>query len=138
MFTAGGSGSGKSRTIATLPQKSDYAIILDTTFASKNAVNKVKKAVSKGFNLRIMYVLRDPLEAWIQGVLPRAKETGRIIDDAYHLISHANARENVLKLYFEYEHNKNVTFGFLQYETEKGLDTTAVEDLQNLRIMKKE
>jgi hypothetical protein len=136
-FTAGGSGSGKSRTIATLPQKSDYAIILDTTFASKNAVNKVKEAVSKGFNVRIMYVLRDPLEAWIQGVLPRAKETGRIIDEAYHLISHKNARENVLKLYLGYEDNEHVTFGFLQNETEKGLNTVDVEDLQNFTYNEK-
>lgn len=137
-FTAGGSGSGKSRTIATLPQKSDYAIILDATFASKNAVNKVKEAVSKGFNVRIMYVLRDPLEAWIQGVLPRAKETGRIIDEAYHLLSHKNARENVLKLYFEYENDEHVTFGFLKNETEKGLNTLDVEDLQHFTYNEKE
>ncbi len=38
-FTAGGSGSGKSRNITFLPEKSKYAIILDATFSSNNAVN---------------------------------------------------------------------------------------------------
>lgn len=137
-FTAGGSGSGKSRTIATLPQKNDYAIILDATFASKNAANKVKQAVNKGFQVRIMYVLRDPLEAWVQGVLPRAKDTGRIIDEAYHLLSHKKARENVLRLYSEYENNENVTLGFLQNETERGLNTIEVEYLQNFTYNEKE
>ncbi|HWY79676.1 MAG TPA: hypothetical protein VNW29_04940, partial [Candidatus Sulfotelmatobacter sp.] len=73
-FTAGGSGSGKSRTIANLPQKNEYSIILDATFASDNAVNKVKQAISKDFKTGIMYVLRDPFEAWVKGVLPRAKD----------------------------------------------------------------
>ena len=137
-FTAGGSGSGKSRTIANLPQKSDYAIILDATFASKNAGKKVREAVSKGFNVRIAYVLRDPFEAWIQGVLPRAKDTGRIIDEAYHVVSHDKARENVLKLYFEYEDNEHVEFEFSRNETEKGLSKIEVEDLQNFAYNKKE
>jgi hypothetical protein len=75
--------------------------------------------------------LRDPFEAWIQGLLPRAKESGRIIDEAYHLYSHKKARENVLSLYGEYKNSENITFGFLQNETKKGLNTLAVEDLQN-------
>ena len=112
-FTAGGSGSGKSRTIAILPQKSDYAIILDATFSSNNAVNKVKLAIANGFKVRIMFVLRHPLEAWVKGVLPRAKDNGRIIDEAYHVFSHRKARENILNLYSEYKDNENVMFGFL-------------------------
>lgn len=137
-FTAGGSGSGKSRTIAILPQKSDYAIILDATFSSNNAVNKIKQALTEGYKVRIMYVLRDPLEAWIKGVLPRAKDNGRIIDEAYHLFSHKKARENVLNLYSEYKESPKVMFGFLLNEIEKDLIEVTVEDLQNIPYNEKE
>jgi len=130
-FTAGGSGSGKSRNIATLPQKSDYAIILDATFSSKNAVNKVKQALDKRFKVQIAYVLRDPLEAWTQGVLPRAKETGRIIDEAYHLESHKKARENILRLYEQYIISNQIEFEFSRNEIGEGLFKIEVEDLKN-------
>ena len=43
-----------------------------------------------------------------------------------------------MKLYFEYEHNEHVTFGFLQNETEKGLNTLDVEDLQNFAYNERE
>lgn len=128
-FTAGGSGSGKSRTIVNLPEKNEYAIILDATFASKNSINKVIQAIDKGFHVRIMYVLRDLVEAWEFGVLPRTKANGRVIDEAYHLDSHREARKNVLKLHSEYVHTELVEFGFLKNQVAKELDTIQVEDL---------
>ena len=129
-FTAGGSGSGKSRNITFLPEKSEYAIILDATFASNNAVNKVKQAHEKGFKVQIAYVLRDPLEAWTQGVLPRAKETGRIIDEAYHLESHKKAKENILKIYDQNTVSRHIEFEFSRNEIGKGLLKIEVEDLK--------
>lgn len=85
-FMAGGTGAGKS----TLAPR--QGIVYDGNLASiKGARRKIDAALESGRLVRLLYVHRDPLQAYQHGVLPRALRYGRIVPVDAHVSTHVGA-----------------------------------------------
>ncbi len=83
---AGGSGSGKSSALSKLMPKieSNAAGVLDSNLSNYNsAVQKITQAIQAGKSPKVVYVYREPVDAWVNGVIKRMKankaEGGRIV-----------------------------------------------------------
>lgn len=84
---AGGSGSGKSSAVkGILPEgESHVAAVLDGNLSKySSATQRIQEVVAAGKDPHVVYVYRDPSDAWEHGVIARAnntanKEGGRIV-----------------------------------------------------------
>ena len=94
LFSAGGSGSGKTTSLAMLaPIVEQTEIVYDGTMSDlPRAIGLVDQALASGRNVTVIYVYRDPVDAFVNGVLPRAMETGRTVPLSYHVLSHVGVR----------------------------------------------
>jgi hypothetical protein len=130
-ITAGGSGSGKTTTVdKKVALKDSNAIVVDTTFSNNSAPKDIKKALDHGYKVKVSYVLRNPVSAWEQGVLPRVKKEGRVVSEGYFLESHQKAKENILKVYDKYVSNPDVSFLFIDNNGEKA-NVTDIDTVKN-------
>lgn len=103
MFTAGGSGSGKSYSLRVSGNLGDYAAIYDTNLNNYNsAKKKIDQARNTGREVVIKYVYRDPLKAWTGGVIPRVKTQDRIVPIVNHIETHLGSLETLHKIAKEY------------------------------------
>lgn len=106
MFTAGGSGSGKSMGLRVMAEHlglDQFAAIYDTNLNKiDSAKKKIDQAIATGRYVLIQYTHRDPVMAWINGVLPRVKKQNRIVPIVEHINTHMNALDVVKKLSKEY------------------------------------
>lgn len=100
MFTAGGTGAGKTTAINAAGEAlGKPEIVYDTNMNTlSSAVDKVEQALAAGREVRIAYVYRDPVEALTAGALPRAQRqakkfgTGRTVPLREHAKTHAGVR----------------------------------------------
>lgn len=83
---AGGSGSGKSTAVKQLiPDIEQHAAaVLDGNLSSlKSATARLSEIADAGKNAKVVYVYRDPADAWVNGVVKRMRdnkeEGGRIV-----------------------------------------------------------
>ncbi len=115
-FFAGGSGSGKTSAIKNLPEVQavlkDSAVVLDGNLSSyDSAVKKIQQATDAGKKVPIMYVFRDPVEAFNEGVVKRMKsnpdEGGRLVPTKVVAENHVGSWDTVKRLY---EDGHDVTF----------------------------
>lgn len=101
MIMAGGSGSGKTRSIRSALDLDGYAAVFDTNSNNLAAVEKnISKIKKTGRPVEIVYVERDPVEAW-QSVISRGQRTGRPVPADIH-IKNQGSRDTVrevVKLY---------------------------------------
>lgn len=111
VFTAGGGGSGKSSARALFGAQYEQAqIIYDSTMSKYDTAKKrIEEALAAGKDVHINYVSRDPLTAWVAGVLPRAMQDGRIVPLYAHAQAHRNAAVVLRKLAAEYEGHPRVS-----------------------------
>lgn len=82
LFTAGSSGAGKTMSIhANKDILNDVKAGLDGNFSSNTALEKLDKVIKTGAEPRIAFFYREPLDAWINGVIKRAAnpENGRVV-----------------------------------------------------------
>lgn len=100
MFTAGGTGAGKTSAIqAAGAALGKPEIVYDTNMNTLgSALDKVEQALDAGRQVRIAYVYRDPVEALTGGAIPRAQRqaekfgTGRTVPLQEHARTHAGVR----------------------------------------------
>lgn len=99
-FYAGGSGSGKTSAIKSLDELSairkDSATVLDGNLSSKgSALKKIEQASKKGKIPKIIYVYRDPVDSFVNGVVYRMKnnasEAGRLVPTKITADNHINS-----------------------------------------------
>ena len=104
VFTAGGSGSGKSSITSVAGQRLDDAdFIVDSTLAKyETAQSRISQVLDSGRDVNISFVYRDPVEAFVEGVLPRAAETGRIVPIEAFAAIHNNVRTTIGRLADEF------------------------------------
>jgi hypothetical protein len=77
VLTAGGTGAGKTTVLKALPETEDAQFRYDSNLNSKrSSVERIDAALNAGNDVRILFVHRDPVEALVNGVLPRAMEPG--------------------------------------------------------------
>jgi hypothetical protein len=102
LFTAGGTGAGKTTAIRTSSQTSGLisgaAVVYDSNFNSlSSAKAKVTLALEVGLRAIVIFVHRHPVEAYLEGVLPRALVEGRTVSIEGHLRMHRDALKTFLR-----------------------------------------
>lgn len=135
VFTAGGTGAGKTTAIANVPQLKQFndkaKLVYDTNtndFAS--STKRINQALNTGHKVMIEYVHSDPVVAFDQ-MLSRAKRIGRTVPIEYHSGTHTGALENIFKLKEEYKNNPNVQIRVIDNSLGKGnAKSISLEKLQ--------
>jgi hypothetical protein len=115
LFTAGGTGAGKTTAIRTSSQTkgliSEAAIVYDSNFNSLGSARaKVTLALEAGLRAIVIFVHRHPVEAYLQGVLPRALEEGRTVSIEGHLRMHRDSLKTFLRCQRVFADNRQAAF----------------------------
>lgn len=116
IFSAGGTGAGKTSGLALLKGAADKAqLIYDTNMNRfESARQKIDQALAAGKDVRIVYTFRDPLEALTQGALPRAMRqeakfgSGRTVPIDEHLGTHVGSRQAIEQIAAHYAGDNRV------------------------------
>lgn len=105
LFMAGGSGAGKSTAVELSfgDALADYSLVVDSNLADvPSASAKIDRAIQAGFTPEIVFVYRDPQNAWSSGVLGRVAGGGRYVPMDEHLRLHEQSLKTVLELADKY------------------------------------
>lgn len=124
-FTAGGAGSGKTTAIEGDPQTkatlSKVQVIYDGTLRpAAAAAKKIDQALQAGKEVVIMYVHRDPVDAFVNGVLPRAERIGRTVPMREFANQYLSIQQSMQDLQEKYKDNKMFTLGVIDNSYGKG------------------
>ncbi|MFN8640088.1 MAG: LPD38 domain-containing protein [Dehalococcoidia bacterium] len=113
VFTSGGQGAGKS-TAALVP---DADVVFDSTLSQMAPSEaRINEALDSGRDVQIVHVYRDPVDAMVNGVLPRATTEGRTVTLDTFIKAHLGARETVLALADRYAGNFETPVGVRVFE----------------------
>lgn len=136
MFTAGGAGAGKSsgiKDVPTLQGMQDMAdVIYDTNMNKFNsAKEKIDQALASGRDVQIAYVARDPVEALVQGALPRAMGSagGRTVPLSEHVKTHVGAARTMEQIADHYRNDPRVQIHYIDNRNGRGGARLADESL---------
>jgi hypothetical protein len=115
LLTAGGTGAGKTTAIRTSSQTkgliSEAAIVYDSNFNSLGSARaKVTLALEAGLRVIVIFVHRHPVEAYLQGVLPRALGEGRTVSIEGHLRMHRDSLKTFLRCQRVFADNPQAAF----------------------------
>jgi len=115
LFTAGGTGSGKTTAIRTTTQTqgliASAAIIYDSNLNSfGSAKAKLELTLAAGLRAIVIFVHRHPVEAYLQGVLPRAFVEGRTVSIEGHLRMHRDSLKTFLRVQRMFADNARAAF----------------------------
>lgn len=139
MLMAGGSGAGKTSGLRSLLRNGgstldDYAAVIDTNSNSlKKAEDRIDEALKTGRPVDVMYVYREPMKSFTEGVLPRGKTTGRLVPVSVHTDTHLGSYEAAKQLAAKYGDNPNVNVHIIDNSGAKG--STKVIDVADLPDM---
>jgi hypothetical protein len=118
VFTAGGAGSGKTTSIRGSPALTaalnTAQVVYDTTLSdAPTSVEKIEQALQAEKRISIVFVYRDPVEAFVDGALPRAMSGGRtMLLDAF-VDTHLSAPDVLLALADKYKGDARVSITVL-------------------------
>ncbi|NII73905.1 hypothetical protein FHW84_002478 [Dyella sp. SG562] len=116
-FTAGGTGAGKTTGLGEALAKSgeNPEIIYDTNMNTLgSAEQKVQQALDAGRKVKILYTYREPVDALVNGALPRAERqsgtfgSGRTVPVAEHAKTHTGVRGVIDALAAKYKDDDRV------------------------------
>lgn len=105
LFTAGASGTGKTRAMSQYPDiKSNIKAGLDSNFSSNRALRRLGEVIDKGADPSIVFVYRDPIEAWDNGVLRRAAnpDNRRVVPAPIFIDNLTDSPKKVLEAHNKY------------------------------------
>lgn len=105
LIYAGGSGTGKTSAVKNFFTKEieEAGAILDGNLSTmKSAQARIQEAVNNGKYPTVIYVYRDPADAWVNGVIKRMRsnpeEGGRIVPLSVFVQNHKGSYEVVKNL----------------------------------------
>jgi hypothetical protein len=132
LFTAGGTGAGKSTALDLLgPEGKRAEIIYDTNMNRfDSADEKIQQALDSGRAVKIMYVYRDAVEALTGGALPRAKRMGRTVPINEHARTHVGANETIARLAEKYKDDGRVEI--IPVDNSRGKDNARIVNLDEV------
>lgn len=110
VFTAGGTGAGKSTSLELMGETANSAeMIYDTNMNTfESADKKVRQALDAGRDVHITLTVRDPVEALVMGAFPRAMRMGRTVPVSAHAATHQGAMATVEQLAQKYAGDERV------------------------------
>jgi hypothetical protein len=136
-FTAGGTGAGKTTGLDTLQNGEKPEITYDTNMNKlSSSEDKVEQALQAGRKVQIIYVYRDPVDALVNGALPRASRqerefgTGRTVPLAEHVKTHVGVRPVMDALAEKYKNNPDVEI--IPIDNSRGKDNARPVDLADV------
>ncbi len=118
LFTAGGTGAGKTTAIRSTGQTAGLLtharIIYDSNFNSLgSSKGKVDLAIESGSTAVVIFVHRHPVESYLDGVLPRALEEGRTVSIGAHLQMHRDSLKTFLRVQKAFTNDPRAAFTVL-------------------------
>jgi hypothetical protein len=136
VFTGGGTGAGKTTGINTIKavdaRVGQAQIIYDTNLNGvQSAATKIDQALAAGREVGILYVWRDPVDALVNGALPRAMRMGRTVPLEEHAKTHVGGAQAVVALAERYRADPRVTINVVDNSRGKGKAQAA--DLATIR-----
>jgi len=122
LFTAGGTGAGKSTGLALMPEAEREAkIIYDTNMAgTKSGEQKIRQALDSGHEVVVAFTYRHPIEALVNGTIPRAVRAGRMVPLDVHISTHVRSLETFRQLRARFADDPRVVFRLIDNSNGKG------------------
>lgn len=103
IFMAGGNGSGKSTFCDGIRAYLGSDWVIDATLASlETARNTVEEVLASGANAVIIHIIREPKEAWENGVMKRAAHGSHCTPRQVFEYTHKVVADNVATLEREF------------------------------------
>lgn len=128
LFTAGGTGAGKTSGMKAMGDSIGRPeIIYDTNMnTTSSAVDKIEQALAAGRDVDIVYVYRDPVDALVNGAIPRAQRqaerygSGRTVPLREHARTHAGVRPTIEAIAARYADDPRVKVTAIDNSLGKG------------------
>jgi N12 class adenine-specific DNA methylase len=114
LMTAGGTGAGKT-TIKNfhVEKEGPPYLVYDSNMSNfDSSKDRIEKALENGKEVDILFVWRDPFDAYVHGVITRMKEESRSIGINVHIETTQKSLANIKDIYDLYKDNENVDFEF--------------------------
>lgn len=137
LITGGGAGAGKTSGLrASMDEKggslSDYAAVNDTNLTDlKSAENRIEPALKSGRKVEINYVYRDPVDSFVNGNIPRAEHTGRIVPIETHAETHAGSLDTIKQVAEKYKDDPRVSINIV--DNSRGANNAKIVPLDFLK-----
>lgn len=128
LFTAGGAGAGKTTAIENDPETKAvfdqaHSVLDGTMRPATKAIDYVGRTLGAGKDAVVVYVHRDPVEAFSNGVLPRAARTGRTVPLEEYARQHSSIQESMANLQDTFKNNPRFAMVVLDNSGGKGKAT---------------
>jgi len=132
VFTAGGTGAGKTSAMQSIvknvPEINRAEMVYDTNMNTfHSADQKMQDALKSGRKVTLLYTYRDPVDALINGALPRAIRmeqaagSGRTVPLSEHLKTHVGSRNTIEELATKYKNDPNVNIHIIDNSLGKNI-----------------
>ena len=138
VFTAGGAGAGKTTSIRKLADLSHAVeaaeIVYDTILSSyRSSAERIGQALDAGRMVSIVFIYRDPIDSFVDGLLPRAKSMGRTLPLEIFLNSHVGSIEALPRIDESYKDDRRVAIAVI--DNSRGPGEATVADLEFVKTM---
>lgn len=137
MFSAGGTGAGKTSAINGMGDSAGRPeITYDTNMNSlASSTSKIDQALEAGRDVRIMYVYADPVDAFHQAMGRAMRQrgnfgSGRTVPIVEHVKTHVGARQVINQLRERYKDDLRVDFQGI--DNSRGFGNARRESIENL------
>jgi hypothetical protein len=141
LFTAGGTGAGKTTAVAGLAGKGQPAeLTYDTNMnGMASAVQKIDQALQAGREVRIAYVYADPLQAFEQAMSRAMNQkgnfgSGRTVPIVEHVRTHVGVSKVIRDIADRYRNDLRVDFKFIDNSRGRG-NAAEVGDLREIPLV---
>lgn len=137
MFSAGGTGAGKTSAINGMGDSAGRPeITYDTNMNGlASSTSKIDQALEAGRDVRIMYVYADPIDAFHQAMGRAMRQrgnfgSGRTVPIVEHVKTHVGARQVINQLRERYKDDLRVDFQGI--DNSRGFGNARRESIENL------
>ncbi len=136
VFTAGGSGVGKSFAVNKL--KLNNQLTVDTNLSNfDRGIKDIDEALEHGKDVEIFFTYRDPVNSFLSekgGIITRAKRIGRTVP--YDIVTsiHEKSLKTIIQLSEHYKDNEKVNFQYFFNSFDKGeAKPISLDDVKNIK-----
>lgn len=139
IWTSGGSGSAKSSSLEGAHSADKVHLVVDSNLARLDvALYQINKALENGHIATINYIYRDPVQAFLHGVMQRHIESGHNGPPVSIDVTIGTAKKSldvIKKISEHYKDNKNVEFNYFDNSYAKNeAKIISLKDVQKLEI----